>query len=115
MILIEPPSVYAARMERPKPVTFAITTTEQPKAANSFNQGYWTEILFETLKLEGDLPVKIASLVSSAVKWGDFCTRTDREGRKLALFKLISKLIQEHKLRRVSRNFVLIADQRDQD
>lgn len=112
MIFIEPPSVYAARLEKTKPVTVAITTIEQPEAAKSFNEGYWTEILFETLKLEG-VPVKISSLVTAAIKWGDFGCRTDREARKLELFKLIARLIQQGKLRRFSRNYVLVADQPD--
>ncbi len=112
MIFIEPPSVYAARLQRAKPLTFAITATEQPRPANSFDESYWTEILFETLKLE-DLPVKISSLVTAGIKWGDFGCRTDREVRKLELFKLIGRLIQQGKLRRFSRNYVLVADQPD--
>jgi len=41
--------------------------------------------LFETLKLEGGLPVKIVTLVSATAKWGDFGRRADRENRKLEL------------------------------
>src|SRR5260221_9501295 len=115
MILIEPPSVYAARLEKTTPVTVAITTNGQPQAANSFNESYWTEILFETLKLEGGLPMKISSAVSSAVKWGDYGCRTDRDARKLSLFKLIGRLIQQGKLRRFSRNYVLVADQQGKE
>jgi hypothetical protein len=114
MILIEPPAAFDARMGKAKPATSALTTSEQPRPTGSFNESYWTGILFETLKLEGDLPMKISTLVTLAAKWGDYSCRTDREARKLALFKLIGRLILDRKLRRFSRNYVLIADRRDE-
>lgn len=65
--------------------------------------------MLETLKLEGDLPVLISSLVSSAAKWGDYGCRTDREQRKLELFRLVGRLIRKGRLRRIARNYVLLA------
>lgn len=114
MFFIEPLAAYEARMVKAKPVTVALmTSSAQPSPTTNFNESYWTEILFQTLKLEGDLPMKISTLVTLAAKWGD-CP-TDREARKLGLFKLIGRLIQEGRFRRFSRNYVFIADQREKE
>lgn len=68
---------------------------------------YWTEIIIETLKIE-DGPMPITALVNAAAKWGDYSTRTDREKRKIQLFKLIGKLIRIGRLQRVGRRYVTI-------
>ena len=66
------------------------------------------------MQLEGDVPVLITTLVNSAAKWGDYGTRTDREQRKLELFRLIGRLIKQGRLRRIARNYVLLATPEEQ-
>jgi hypothetical protein len=111
-IFIEPPSVYYDRHAKSGHATTANPATSDPApvqpAAKSGN-AYWTDILIETLKLEGDVPVPLTTLVNSAAKWGDYGCRADRESRKLALFRLIGQLIKQGRLRRVARNYVLLA------
>jgi hypothetical protein len=107
MIIIEPPSAYAARMLRASVTIFTPQPVGPPQPAPAFNESYWSGILFETLTLESG-PVKIASLVTSCAKFGDFGCRADREERKLDLFRLIGRLIQEGRLRRYARNYVLL-------
>jgi len=50
----------------------------------------------------------ITALVNAAAKWGDYNCRTDREERKLQLFKLIGHLIRTSVLDRYARNYVVI-------
>lgn len=75
---------------------------------------YWTDILTETLKLDSDMPVPITTLVNSAAKWGDYGCRADREQRKLELFRLIGQLIKKGRLRRIARNYVILATAEEQ-
>lgn len=111
MIFIEPPSVYAARLLTAKPGLHAITQwlpSKPPFPVQKSNGSFWTNVLMETLQLEGNVPVLITSLVNSAAKWGDYGRRADRENRKLQLFSLVGRLIKEGQLRRIARNYVLI-------
>ena len=112
MIIIEPPSVYADRLARSQPTTTTVNATANATASAGpvpgSDESYWTGILFETLKLEGGLPVKIVSLVSAVAKWGDYGCRADRERRKLELLRLVGRLIQTGELRRIARNYVAL-------
>ena len=108
MIIIEPPSVYADRLARSQPTTTAVNATAPARPVPGSDESYWTGILFETLKLEGGLPVKIVSLVSAVAKWGDYGCRADRERRKLELLRLVGRLIQTGELRRIARNYVAL-------
>ena len=111
-ILIEPESVASARLARFTHATPIVPTNARstPPGAGNSNQGgaqYWTEIILETLRIENG-PMAITALVNSAAKWGDYNCRSDREQRKLQLFKLISTLIRTRLLDRYARNYVVI-------
>lgn len=106
MIFVEPEASYLARVVRASPPTFIPQPVAPVPVTEEAQDTFWERILFETLRLEGGLPVKIISLVSSTAKWGDYGRRADRENRKLELLRLVGRLIQQGKLRRHARNFV---------
>ena len=58
---------------------------EQPRPANAFDEGYWTEILVEILNILDNIPTRIATLVTSAVNGGIASSGNEREKRKLEL------------------------------
>jgi hypothetical protein len=129
MFLIEPQTAYDARMGRAMPVTVATgvpsprqisrtaplpanptlqnTTGARLVSDGKLKDDFWTEWLLETLSFEGQ-PMLITRLVNSAVTWGNFGVRSDRELKKIELFKLIGKLIRLGQLHRVARNYVTI-------
>jgi hypothetical protein len=109
---IEPPVAPAPCLDQVMPLMPISTKSSKlpPPGAGSLRQNgdrYWTEIIIETLKIE-DGPMAITALVNAAAKWGDYNCRTDREQRKLQLFKLIGHLIRTGVLDRYCRNFVVI-------
>lgn len=108
---IEPPAVAAARMAIPKPSPAALTAKEiaihqprnfGPKPTDDF----WTKLIFENL--QSDEPVRIVNLVNRVVRHGSFSCRSDRETGKIALLKLVGKLIRTGYLERVRRKYVAI-------
>jgi hypothetical protein len=136
MFLVEPQTAYDARMGRAKSVTFAagvpsprqisrtaplpVTTSPQSTCGakleiceGKLNDDFWTEWLLETLSFDGQ-PMLITRLVNSVVVWGNFSVRSEREMKKVELFRLIGKLIRMGRLERVARNYVTIpaTDQR---
>jgi hypothetical protein len=116
-IFIEPQSAYIGRFMTPNHGVEPPIRNNQivrPEPADRSKESYWAEILIETLQLEGNVPMPITSLVNSAAKWGDYGCRADREQRKLDLFKLIGRLIRQGRLRRIARNFVLLATVEEQ-
>jgi hypothetical protein len=50
----------------------------------------------------------ITRLVNSVVAWGNFSVRSEREMKKVELFRLIGTLIRMGRLERVARNYVTI-------
>lgn len=113
MILVEPPSVYAARLRMPQrlPPTPAATPTTPPKPTPPVRHRYddfWTEVVFEILKTNGDCPLRITSVVNEAVKWGKFPIRAEREEHKKMMFRTVGKLIRTCRLDRYKRKFVTV-------
>lgn len=111
-IFIGPEPVASAQLTRMMPATPVSNTRFRlpPPGAGSLRQSgdrYWTEIIIETLKIE-DGPMAITALVNAAAKWGDYNYRTDREERKLQLFKLIGHLIRTGVIDRYARNYAII-------
>jgi hypothetical protein len=80
-----------------------------PRAAGDreLNESFWCEWLIETLDLEGQ-PMLITRLVNSAASWSTFTNRSERELKKIELFRLIGKLIRAGRLQRVARKFVTL-------
>ena len=115
-VFVEPQIAYSARVRTAKPIpssTVQTVTVVQP-ADQRRSEDFWTQILTETLELGGNVPLQVSSLVSSAVKWGTFACRTDREDKKLELFRLVGTLIMRGRLRRISRNYVILATEEEQ-
>lgn len=110
--LVEPPVAPAPCPGQVLPVMSISSNNSKlpPPGEGSLRQSgdqYWTEIIIETLKIE-DGPMAITALVNAAAKWGDYNSRTEREERKLQLFKLIGHLIRTGILDRYARNYVIL-------
>jgi len=111
-IFIEPPTAAAHRLAMVNPMTSTMTArsvtvrphhNRLPKPHDDF----WTQLVFETLNLE-DEPLRITTVVNEVAAWGGYATRSEREGKKIELFKLIGKLVRIGRLQRVGRRYVTI-------
>ena len=107
MIFIEPVSVYQNRLAS-APVRLTENHAAKTPPLSNTSEDYWVGILLETLRLNGETPMRIPSLVSSAAKFGDYGNNLARSNRKLELFRLIASLIKQGQLRRIARNFVAL-------
>lgn len=112
MIIVEPMDCYTARSRMPQPLPSTPAETQKtpptPAAPRRLpNDDFWTEIVFEILKSNGDSPLRITSVVNETQKWGKFANRTDRVEHKKKMFKVIGRLIRMGRLDRYKRNLVV--------
>jgi hypothetical protein len=111
--IIEPPAAAAARLALPKPVPSALSAREITKNPPRIyqlkpNDNYWPKLIFESLRDNGDEPMRLTSVVNKTVRHWHFAARSDRERKKIELFKLVGKLIRMGRLERVGRKYVNI-------
>lgn len=109
-VFIEPATSFDARMRIPQrgpPTPSAMPTSllkpNQP-TRHRFDC-FWTEVVFEILKGNGDGPMLITSIVNESLRWGKF-VRGERVKHKLMMFKVIGRLAR---MRRLERNRQYVA------
>ncbi|MGA2248450.1 MAG: hypothetical protein ABSH48_26065 [Verrucomicrobiota bacterium] len=112
-IFVEPEDGYAARMRISQllPRTPAATHAAPPKPTSAVPcrfDDFWTEIVFEILKANGDEPVRITTVANESLKWGKFTNRGERVGHKKMMFRVVGRLIRCCRLDRLHRKFVTI-------
>jgi hypothetical protein len=121
-IFVEPQESFARRAcSVVMPASLAMTAREI--MANSMSdqvvrhqrKEYARDLILEILRFEGDVPVQITDLVNRAVRWTPYQCRDHRDRAKLDVFRLVGEMVRAGVLRRVARNFVLIADQEEKD
>jgi hypothetical protein len=113
MMLIEPPDVFVARLRTPQRLLSAMTAREITKNPPGIyaprpTDDYWVKLVIETLRDNGDEAMRITSVVNKTVQHWRFAARSDRERKKIELFRLVGKLIRMGRLERVGRKFVNI-------
>ena len=72
------------------------------------NDDFWTELVFDTLRNNDNVPMRITSVVNVVSAKGDFATNDERVKQKIKLFKLIGRLIRTGRLDRYERKLVVI-------
>ena len=87
----------------------AISMSEQAERPSTEDD--LRDLILEILNFEGEIPVRITDVVNRVAAWTPHLTRRERERTKLAAFRMLGRMIRTKALRRVARNFVLIADQ----
>ena len=112
-IFVEPPSAYLARLRIPRLlpsiVAAAPTTPRKPIVPGRLpNDDFWTELVFDTLRNNDNVPMRITSIVNVVSAKGDFATNDERVKQKIKLFKLIGRLIRTGRLDRYERKLVVI-------
>jgi hypothetical protein len=112
MIIVEPESCYTVRLRMPPPVPSApaatqTTSQKPPPPVRHHYDDFWTEVVFEILKTNGDGPMLITCIVNQSLKWGKFVGK-ERTDQKKWMFKIVGKLIRSCRLDRYRRKFVTI-------
>jgi hypothetical protein len=121
-IFVEPHESFALRacpVLVPAPVVMTareiMTHSMSDQVVRHQCKEYARDLILEILRFEGDVPVRITDLVNRAVRWTPHQCRDHRERAKLDVFRLVGEMARAGALRRVARNFVLIADQEEKD
>lgn len=108
MDLIEPEIVYARRCGSVAASGPPAPHQPRGKPYGHLGDDFWTTAVFDVLRENGDEPMQITSLVNAVGKLGNYTRRADYDARRVALLKLVSKLIREARLDRVVRKHVII-------
>lgn len=115
-IFVEPVEAFARRAHTlPAPILGSMTAREvmarstSAQATRQPTKDYARDLIMEILRFEGEVPVPITEVVNRASRWTTHDTRSDRERAKLGYFRLVGDMIRAGILRRISRNYVLIA------
>jgi hypothetical protein len=72
------------------------------------------DLILEILRFEGDLPVRITDVVNRIAAWSPIPNRREREKVKIMAFRKIGQMVRTGTLRRVARNFVMIAPPKEE-
>ena len=102
MELIEPAAVFASRCASNLP---APPRPLQPPTRPA-GDGFWTTVVFDTLRDYGGEPMKFTSLVNAVARLGNYSRRADYDCKRVELFKLVGRLIRIGRLDRVGRKHV---------
>jgi hypothetical protein len=108
MEVIEPASVYAQR--RSPAYTFTSPALHRPHELPSRGvDDFWTCAVLDTLRENGDEPLRITTLVNVVAKLGNFRRRQDYDDRRVQLLKLVGRLMRIGRIDRVARKYAAIA------
>lgn len=107
-IIIEPQEVYDKRRSLAATFTSPMPAKCPGAPPQAIGDDWWTGVLLDTLRENGNKPVRLTSLVNAVAKKGNFPRRIDYDRKRIELFKLAGKLIRTARLDRVGRKHVEI-------
>lgn len=107
MIFAEPPSAYARRLGDLS-VALMPASSSPGRQPRPWGDDFWATALLDALRDNGEEPMRITTLVNVVARQGNYSRRADYDRRRVALFKLISKLLHTGHLDRAGRRHVVI-------
>jgi hypothetical protein len=122
MIFIEPTVVFVRRTQplNPPPLPVALSAGEimgnamSNQSPQTIDEDELRELIIEILSFEGGYPTKIVDVVNRIGTWTPALCRREREKVKIMAFRRIGQMVRTGTLRRVARNFVMIAPQKEE-